>query len=192
MKGRTDEEGIDPVKDKTTDDASVRGELESRRGGKNGDPQERTMIEQVLDPENLAAAWKRVKANKGAPGIDGMTIEDFPAFAREHWPRIARALMEGTYCPASVRRVWIAKPDGSKRPLGVPTVLDRVIQQAIAQVLGPLFEVGFSEHSYGFRPGCSAPGSVRGTTSPRRPPLWLSPFQRLIVVPPCAMWWRDR
>jgi RNA-directed DNA polymerase len=150
------------------------------------------MIEQVLDPENLAAAWKRVKANKGAPGIDGMTIEDFPAFAREHWPRIARALMEGTYCPASVRRVWIAKPDGSKRPLGVPTVLDRVIQQAIAQVLGPLFEVGFSEHSYGFRPGCSAPGSVRGTTSPRRPPLWLSPFQRLIVVPPCAMWWRDR
>jgi hypothetical protein len=192
MKGRTDEEGIDPVKDKPTDDASVRGELESRRGGKNGDPQERTMIEQVLDPENLAAAWKRVKANKGAPGIDGMTIEDFPAFAREHWPRIARALMEGTYCPASVRRVWIAKPDGSKRPLGVPTVLDRVIQQAIAQVLGPLFEVGFSEHSYGFRPGCSAPGSVRGTTSPRRPPLWLSPFQRLIVVPPCAMWWRDR
>jgi RNA-directed DNA polymerase len=156
MKGRTDEEGIDPVKDKPTDDASVRGELESRRGRKNGDPQERTMIEQVLDPENLAAAWKRVKANKGAPGIDGMTIEDFPAFAREHWPRIARALMEGTYGPASVRRVWIAKPDGSKRPLGVPTVLDRVIQQAIAQVLGPLFEVGFSEHSYGFRPGRSA------------------------------------
>ena len=156
MKGRTDEEGIDPVTDKRTEDASERGELESRHGGKNGNPQERTMIEQVLDPENLAAAWKRVEANKGSPGIDGMTIEAFPAFAREHWPRIAHALMEGTYRPASVRRVWIAKPDGSKRPLGVPTVLDRVIQQAIAQVLGPLFEVGFSEHSYGFRPGRSA------------------------------------
>ena len=156
MKGRTDEEEIDPVTDKPTDNASVRGELESRHGGKNGDPQERTMIEHVLDPENLAAAWKRVKANKGAPGIDGMTIEDFPAFARESWPRIAQALREGTYRPASVRRVWIAKPDGTKRPLGVPTVLDRVIQQAIAQVLGPLFEADFSEHSYGFRPGRSA------------------------------------
>ena len=120
MKGRTDEEGIDPVTDKRTDDASVRGELESHHGGKTGDPQERTMIEQVLAPENLAQAWRRVKANKGSPGIDGMTIEDFPAFAREHWPRIAQALMEGTYRPASVRRVWIAKPDGSKRPLGVP------------------------------------------------------------------------
>jgi RNA-directed DNA polymerase len=114
------------------------------------------MIEEILEPENLAAAWQRVKANKGAPGIDGMTIEDFPAFAREHWPRIATAIREGNYRPAPVRRVWIPKPDGSKRPLGIPTVLDRVIQQAIAQVLGPLFEVGFSEHSYGYRPGRSA------------------------------------
>lgn len=118
------------------------------------------MIEQILDSENLAEAWKRVKANKGAPGIDGMTVEAFPAFAREHWPRIARALMEGTYRPAAVRRVWIPKPDGTKRPLGVPTVLDRLIQQAIAQVLGPLFEADFSEHSYGFRPGRSAHQAV--------------------------------
>jgi RNA-directed DNA polymerase len=118
------------------------------------------MIEDILEPENLAAAWKRVKANKGAPGIDGMTVEDFPAFARVHWPRIASAIRDGTYRPAPVKRVWIPKPDGSKRPLGIPTVLDRVIQQAVAQVLGPLFEVGFSEHSYGYRPGRSAHQAV--------------------------------
>lgn len=156
MKGRTGKEGVDPVTDKPADDASVRGELESRHGGKHGAPQERTMIGQILEPENLAQAWKRVKANKGAPGIDGMTIEAFPALVREHWPRIARDLMEGIYHPAPVRRVWIAKPDGSKRPLGVPTVLDRLIQQAMAQVLTPLFEAEFSDHSYGFRPGRSA------------------------------------
>ena len=90
-----------------------------------------------------------MKANKGAPGIDGMAVADFPAFAREHWPRIATAIREGNYRPAPVRRVFIPKPDGTQRPLGRPTVLDRVIQQAVAQVLGPLFEVGFSEHSYG-------------------------------------------
>ncbi len=160
MKDRTNEEGIDPVTDKRADDASERGELESRDGGKHGAPQERTMIEEILDPENLAAAWKRVEANKGAPGIDGMTVGAFPAFAREHWPRIARALMDGVYHPAPVRRAWIPKPDGTKRPLGVPTVLDRVIQQAIAQVLGPLFDADFSDHSYGFRPGRSAHQAV--------------------------------
>ena len=156
MKDRTNEERIDPVTDKPTDDARRRGELESRDGGKHGAPQERTMIEEILEPGNLSEAWKRVRRNKGAPGIDGMTIEDFPAFAREHWPRIATAIREGNYLPASVRRVWIPKPDGTQRPLGIPTVLDRVIQQAAAQVLGPLFEVDFSEHSYGYRPGRSA------------------------------------
>ena len=156
MKDRTNEEGIDPVTDGPTDDASRRGESESRHGEKHGAPQERTMIEEILEPENLAQAWQRVKANKGAPGIDGMTVEDFPAFAREHWPRIATAIREGNYRPAPVRRVWIPKPDGTKRPLGIPTVLDRVIQQAVAQVLGPLFEADFSEHSYGYRPGRSA------------------------------------
>jgi RNA-directed DNA polymerase len=118
------------------------------------------MIEDILEPENLSQAWQRVKANKGAPGIDGMTVEDFPAFAREHWPRIATAIREGNHRPAPVRRVWIPKPDGSRRPLGIPTVLDRVIQQAVAQVLGPLFEAGFSEHSHGYRPGHSAQQAV--------------------------------
>ena len=160
MKDRTNEEGIDPATDKPTDDARRRGALESRDGEKHGAPQERTMIEEILDPDNLAEAWKRVKANKGAPGIDGMTVEDFPAFAREHWPRIAIAIRNGTYHPASVRRVMIPKSDGTKRPLGIPTVLDRVIQQAVAQVLGPLFEVDFSDHSYGYRPGRSAHQAV--------------------------------
>ena len=156
MKDRTNEEGIDPVTDGPTDDARRRGESEGRHGGKHGAPQERTMIEEILEPENLAQAWKRVKANKGAPGIDGMTVADFPAFAREHWPRIAKAIREGNYRPAPVRRVFLPKSDGTQRPLGIPTVLDRMIQQAVAQVLSPLFEEDFSEHSYGYRPGRSA------------------------------------
>ena len=82
------------------------------------------MMESILERENLLRAWQRVKSNAGAPGIDGMTVEGFPAFCREHWPRIRSALMEGTYRPAPVRRVFIPKPDGSQRPLGVPTVVN--------------------------------------------------------------------
>ncbi len=119
------------------------------------------MMEQVLAPENLRTAWRRVKTNAGAPGIDGMNVEAFPAFSRKHWPRIRSALMAGSYRPAPVRRVFIPKPDGSQRPLGVPTVLDRVIQQAVAQVLTPLYDDGFSDHSYGFREGRSAHQAVR-------------------------------
>ncbi len=154
MKDRTNEEGIAPrcaaaATDKPTENARRRGALESRDGEKHGTPQERIMIEEILEPENFAAAWKRVRANKGAPGIDGMTVADFPAFARENWPRISKAIMEGRYRPAPVRRAWVPKPDGSKRPLGIPTVLDRVIQQAVAQALSLLFEVDFSENSHG-------------------------------------------
>ena len=119
------------------------------------------MMEQVLAPENLAQAWKRVRANKGAPGIDGITIAAFPAFWREHGLRIRAALEDGIYRPAAVRRVFIPKPDGTQRPLGVPTVLDRLIQQALAQVLSPLVEGGFSEHSSGFREGRNAHQAVR-------------------------------
>jgi RNA-directed DNA polymerase len=160
MKGRTNKEGIDPATDKPTENARARGELESRDGEKNGTPQERNMIEEILDPENFAQAWKRVRANKGAPGIDGMTIGDFPAFAREQWPRISTAIRNGTYRPAPVRRVMIPKADGTERSLGIPTVLDRVIQQAVAQVLSLLFEVNFSDHSHGYRPGRSAHKAV--------------------------------
>jgi RNA-directed DNA polymerase len=119
------------------------------------------MMEQILQPENLQAAWKRVKSNQGAPGIDGMTIEAFPAFCRKEWKRIERELREGIYHPAPVRRVFIPKADGTERPLGVPTVLDRVIQQAVAQVLIPLFEPEFSQDSYGFREGRNAHQAVR-------------------------------
>lgn len=161
MKGRTEQEGSDPAKDTRANTARRRGERESLCGGKHGDPQAANMMERILAPGNLAAAWKRVKGNKGAPGIDGMTVEDFPAFCRKHWPRISSAIKEGKYRPAAVRRVFIPKPDGTQRPLGVPTVLDRVIQQAMAQVLGPLFESGFSEQSYGFREGRNAHQAVR-------------------------------
>jgi RNA-directed DNA polymerase len=161
MKDQTNKEGLDPAEDMQTDTASRRGECESLGGGKHGDPQDETMMERILAPENLAAAWKRVKANKGAPGIDGMTVEAFPAFCRKHWPRIREAIMKGTYNPAPVRRVFIPKPDGTQRPLGVPTVLDRVIQQAVAQILNPVFEPDFSEHSYGFREGRNAHQAVR-------------------------------
>jgi len=160
MKDRTNEEGFDPAKDSQVSTASLRDSAESLRGGKHGSPQASEM-ERILAPENLHRAWQRVRSNKGAPGIDGMNIAAFPAFARKHWPRIRAALMNGTYHPAAVRRVWIPKPDGSKRPLGVPTVLDRVIQQAVAQVLTPSFEAEFSDHSYGFREGRSAHQAVR-------------------------------
>jgi RNA-directed DNA polymerase len=161
MKDRTKQEGSDHVKDIQTKTASRRGEDESRHAGQQGDSQEPTMMERILAPENLAAAWKQVKANKGAPGVDGNTVEAFPDFCRKHWPGIRQALEDGTYHPAPVRRVFIPKPDGSQRPLGVPTVLDRVIQQAVAQVLNPVFEPDFSEHSYGFREGRNAHQAVR-------------------------------
>jgi RNA-directed DNA polymerase len=114
------------------------------------------LLEQILSRENMLLAWKRVKANKGAAGMDGMSIEAFPEFARQHWDRIRSALEKGTYRPAAVLRVMIPKPSGGERPLGIPTVLDRVIQQAITQVLGLLFDPSFSAHSYGFRPRRSA------------------------------------
>ncbi len=125
----------------------------------NGVPQN-DLLEQVLSGSNLNAAWKRVKANKGAPGIDGMSIEDFPGFVREHMPRLKDQIREGRYAPAAVRRVWIPKPSGEERPLGIPTVLDRVVQQALAQILGPIFDAGFSDQSYGFRMGRRASDAV--------------------------------
>ena len=121
---------------------------------------QQTQLEQILDRGNLEQAWARVRSNKGAAGIDGMSVADFPAFSQVHMLRIIDQIREGRYAPAPVKRVWIPKPDGTKRPLGIPTVLDRVIQQAIAQVLGPLFDVDFSESSFGFRYGRQAHAAV--------------------------------
>ena len=119
------------------------------------------LMEAVVAPENLRAAWRRVKANRGAPGIDGMPIEAFPAAARVHWPAIRQALLDGCYQPSPVRRVLIPKPGGGERALGIPSVLDRVIQQAIAQVLTPIFDPEFSASSFGFRPRRSAHGALK-------------------------------
>lgn len=119
-----------------------------------------TLFEQTLEPENLKAAWKRVKANKGAPGIDEMTIEDFPQFFCKHGETIKGKLLAGTYRPSPVKRVEIPKPDKTKRRLGIPTVLDRVIQQAIKQILTPIFDPDFSDRSHGYRPAHSAAGAI--------------------------------
>jgi RNA-directed DNA polymerase len=120
----------------------------------------RMMMERVIDLQNLREAWERVRSNKGAPGVDGITIGEFPEFLKGRTEGLRKALLEGRYHPTPVRRVMIPKPDGSERPLGVPTVLDRVVQQALAQVLNPLFDKGFSENSHGFRPGRNAHQAV--------------------------------
>lgn len=119
------------------------------------------LLWQALSRENMAAAWKRVKANKGSAGVDGLTIEQTPEFLKSHWPRIRQELFDGTYRPQAVRRVEIPKPTGGVRELGIPTVVDRLIQQALLQILQPLIDPTFSEFSYGFRPGRSAHDAVR-------------------------------
>ena len=119
------------------------------------------LMERVVSAPNMRCAWKRVKANQGAPGSDGMRLEDFPAFAREHWPTMRAQLLDGSYRAQPVRRAMIAKRGGGERPLGIPNVLDRLIQQAIAQILSPIFDPGFSASSFGFRPRCSAHGALK-------------------------------
>jgi RNA-directed DNA polymerase len=118
------------------------------------------LMEEVLEAENLKKALKRVKANKGSPGIDGMTVEELPGYLRKHWPTHRTQLLSGTYRPQAVKRVEIAKPGGGKRKLSVPTVLDRFIQQAVLQVLQGEWDGTFSESSFGFRPGRSAHQAV--------------------------------
>ena len=120
------------------------------------------LLEPILQPSNILEAWKRVRANKGAAGIDGMTIDEFPAWAKgENWKRIMIELRSGLYEPSPVRRVEIDKPDGGKRQLGIPTIVDRVIQQAIAQVLTPIFDPSFSDNSFGFRPNRNGQQAVK-------------------------------
>src|SRR3954452_24985926 len=119
-----------------------------------------SLMEEVCERENLEEAWHQVRSNRGSPGVDGRTIDETQDYLREHWPTIREQLLNGTYRPQPVRRVEIAKPDGGVRKLGIPTVLDRLIQQAILQVLQSRWDPTFSEHSYGFRPGRSAHQAV--------------------------------
>jgi RNA-directed DNA polymerase len=117
-------------------------------------------MEEVCERENCKQALARVKANKGSPGMDGMTVQQLPEYLKQHWPAIREQLLSGTYTPQPVKRVEIPKPDGGVRKLGIPTVLDRMIQQAVMQVLQRKWDGTFSEYSYGFRPGRSAQQAV--------------------------------
>jgi RNA-directed DNA polymerase len=119
------------------------------------------LMEEVVSPDNYGKALQAVIANKGAPGMDGMRTEELNGHLLQHWPKIHAKLMAGTYTPSPVKRVEIPKPNGGKRMLGIPTVLDRFIQQMLLLALTPIWEPRFSEHSYGFRPGRSAQDAVR-------------------------------
>jgi RNA-directed DNA polymerase len=118
------------------------------------------LLGQALARENMAAAWKHVKANKGSAGVDARTVQQTGEYLKQAWPDIRRQVLDGSYRPSPVRRVDIPKPGGGTRELGIPTVVDRLIQQALLQVLQPLIDPSFSEHSHGFRPGRSAQGAV--------------------------------
>ena len=133
-------------------------------------------MEAIVERDNLKKALAQVRRNKGAPGMDGMTVDDLAPYLKDHWPEIRTQLLQGTYRPLPVRRVEIPKATGGLRPLGIPTVLDRFIQQAVMQVLQAAWDPSFSEHSHGFRPGRSAQGAVRAArrkpTSLRATALW--------------------
>lgn len=123
-------------------------------------PEKTRMMEAVVERGNMETALRRVEANKGAAGADGMTVRALRPWLHEHWPRVKEELLEGRYKPSPVRKVEIPKPGGGVRQLGIPTVLDRLIQQAMLQVMQPVFDPEFSDHSYGFRPGRSAHQAV--------------------------------
>jgi RNA-directed DNA polymerase len=139
----------------TAEDAEAARQADPARMGVSGDGTMRLMDE-VVSRRNMAAAYTRVVRNRGAAGIDGMTVDELMPYCRTHWPHIREELLSGRYRPRPVRRVMIPKPGGGERMLGIPTVLDRLIQQALLQVLQPIFDPHFSPDSYGFRPGRSA------------------------------------
>jgi group II intron reverse transcriptase/maturase len=137
------------------------GSGEARLAGQaRGDSGRANLLLQALTRENLVVAWKRVKANAGSAGVDGLSVQQTAEHLSVHWPRVRQQLLDGSYRPLPVRRVQIAKPGGGVRELGIPTVTDRLIQQALLQVLQPLIDPSFSEHSYGFRPGRRALDAV--------------------------------
>lgn len=146
------------------DSAEHKGYVKARRSfnriWKERDSVQPKLLERILDKNNLNRAYKRVKANKGAPGIDGMTIEEAYAYLREHQKELLDRIYKGKYTPSPVRRVEIPKAEGGIRKLGIPTVIDRILQQAIAQKLMPIYEPLFFDGSYGYRPGRSAKDAI--------------------------------
>ena len=151
--GRTAQGRGEAVPGAGGDEAELARHAQTSRGA--GD-----LLWRALARENMAAAWKRVKANKGSAGVDARTVQQTAEYLKTAWPEIRASLLEGSYRPAPVRRVAIPKPGGGTRELGIPTVVDRLIQQALLQVLQPLIDPTFSAHSHGFRPGRSAHGAV--------------------------------
>ena len=138
----------------------VRAHRSFNRIWKERDSAEPKLLEAILYKDNLNRAYKRVKANKGAAGMDGMTIEEALPYLKEHQQELINRILRGRYTPSPVRRVEIPKPDGGMRKLGIPTVIDRTIQQAITQQLVPIYEPLFAENSYGYRPSRSAKDAI--------------------------------
>lgn len=138
----------------------VRAYRSFNRIWKERDSAEPDLLGKILDRDNLNRAYKRVKANKGAPGVDGMTIEAALPWLKEHNQKLTERIRRGKYTPTPVRRVEIPKPDGGKRKLGIPTVIDRIIQQAMLQQLMPIYEPLFSDDSFGYRPGRGAKDAI--------------------------------
>jgi retron-type reverse transcriptase len=175
--GPNEEEGRTPV---SLEDARrqktkqmvlpLEGRGEAPRGQRSGEASTATsgnerpgtdrLMEEVVQRSNAKAALKRVRQNKGSPGVDGMTVDELPEYLAEHWEEIREQLLAGTYQPRPVKRQEIPKSGGGVRELGIPTALDRFVQQAILQVLQPRFDPTFSEHSHGFRPGRRAHDAV--------------------------------
>lgn len=144
------------------DNIEVQSISVASRDGRNDRLQDTDrLLEKIIHMDNLNQAYKRVKKNKGSHGVDGMTIDELLEYLRQNGEQLKKELLEGSYIPKPVRRVEIDKPDGGKRMLGIPTVVDRVLQQAIAQVLIPIYEAKFSETSFGFRPNRSQHQAIR-------------------------------
>ena len=148
------------------------------------------LLERAFARENMLRAWKRVRANKGAAGIDGLDIAQTAEHLRWAWPDIRQQLLASRYYPQPVRRVAIPKPDGSERELGIPTVTDRLIQQALLQVLQPLIDPTFSEHSYGFRPGRRAHDAVLAAQSFALVLRILAAVMLILMALYIANWWK--
>jgi len=127
----------------------------------DADMSKERLLEKIVDRDNMNYAYKRVKSNKGAHGVDGMKVDELLQYLKENGSQLKQSILDGKHRPNPVRRVEIPKEDGKKRKLGIPTVVDRVAQQAIGQVLTPIFEKQFSDNSYGFRPGRSAHDAIR-------------------------------